>query len=308
MTKKLTIATRGSKLALTQSAWVGDRLAELEPGLEVDLLRVVTTGDKIQDVPLAQVGGKGLFVKEIEEAILDGRAQVAVHSIKDVPAELPPGLHLAAVPVREDVRDAFISADGSGLDQLPKGAKVGTSSLRRSAQLLSYRPDLNIVPLRGNVDTRLRRLEEGLVAAIVLAAAGLNRLGLGDRVTEYLDPSVMLPAVGQGALGVECRIDDGPTNELLARFDDWETKVRVTAERAFLARLEGGCQVPLACLAQVEGRRLIMNGLVAALDGRRIIRCRAIGSVDAAAEIGRSLAQSILGRGGEEILEEVYNQ
>ena len=242
MPLKIVIATRASKLALIQSSWVAEQLRSLEPGLEVDLLKVTTTGDKIQDVPLAQVGGKGLFVKEIEEAILDGRARMAVHSIKDMPAELPDGLHLASVPLREDRRDAFISASGQGLMELEAGARVGTSSLRRTALLLSLRPDLKIVSLRGNVDTRLRKMEAGRVEALILAAAGLSRMDLSHRVTEFLAPDRMLPAVGQGALGLECRRDDEETNRVLAKLNDSRTWTEIKAERAFFA--EAGRRLP----------------------------------------------------------------
>lgn len=305
--EELIIATRGSKLALTQSAWAGDLMTRLNPGLSYQLLKIKTTGDKILDVPLAQVGGKGLFVKEIEEAMLDGRADAAIHSIKDVPAELPPGLHLAAIPVREDCRDALISASGRDLDDLPKGAVMGTSSLRRAAQLKARRPDLKIVSLRGNVDTRLAKLDRGEMDAIVLAAAGLNRLGLGDRITQLLEPEMMLPAVGQGALGLECRKDDTRTNELLKAVEDPDTRTRVEAERAFLTRLEGGCQVPLACLAELDGETLTVDGLVAGVEGSPYIRRTVSGPARRAAELGRELAEDILGRGGDAILAEVYS-
>ncbi len=287
---------------------MADRLAGIKPGLVTALLKVTTTGDKILDAPLAKIGGKGLFVKEIEEAVLDGRAQAAVHSIKDVPAELPDGLHLAAIPVREDVRDVLISRSGAKLAELSPGAKVGTSSLRRAAQLKAYRPDLEIVSVRGNVDTRLGKLEEGLIDAVVLAAAGLKRLGLEDRASEFIDPKLILPAVGQGALGVECRIDDGPTNELLAAIDDPETRIRVIAERSFLARLEGGCQVPIACLARVDGERMSLEGMVAGLEGRPMIRLGIEGPAAEAERLGRELAEEILGRGGDKILGEVYGK
>lgn len=307
MPSKLIIATRGSKLALTQSNWVAQRLKEARPGLEVELLRVTTTGDKIQDVPLAKVGGKGLFVKEIEEAILAGRAHLAVHSIKDMPVELLPELHLASTPVREDRRDALISASGQGLDRLRKGARVGTSSLRRTALLLSLRPDLEVVSLRGNVDTRLGKLEAGEVEAIVLASAGLARMGLSARVSQFLDPEQVLPAVGQGALGLECRRDDRETNALLRELNDPTAWDEIRAERAFLARLEGGCQVPIACLSRVRGGSISLQGLVAAPSGEPIIRDKISGPVSQAEGLGTELAETILARGGKEILEEVYS-
>ena len=308
MPLKIVIATRGSKLALTQSGWVAEQLRLLEPGLEVELLKVTTTGDRIQDVPLAQVGGKGLFVKEIEEAILDGRAQMAVHSIKDMPVELPPGLHLACVPKREDRRDVLISASGKGLSELAPGARVGTSSLRRTALLLSQRPDLEVVSLRGNVDTRLRKMEEGQVQAVVLAAAGLARMGLSQRVTEFLRPETVLPAVGQGALGLECREDDQETNRILKKLNHDHSWMEIQAERAFLAGLDGGCQVPIACFTRVEQGSLMVEGLVAAPSGDPIIRRGMSGPFDHAAQLGADLARAVLERGGKEILDEVYSR
>jgi len=293
---------------LIQANWVGRRLAEAEPDLSVELLTVKTRGDKIQDVPLAQVGGKGLFVKEIEEALLAGRAHLAVHSVKDIPTDLPAGLHLAAVPRRENPRDALISREGQGLDELAVGATVGTSSLRRTAQLLARRPDLAVKPLRGNVETRLRKIEERQVDAIILAAAGLARLGLSARVTELFEPAVMLPAVGQGALGLECRIEDGPTNELVSRINDQKSLTEIRAERAFLARLDGGCQVPIAALARLEEGRLSLEGLVAGLGGEPLIRRRITGPAPEAEELGRRLAEEILAQGGAAILAEVYGK
>jgi len=307
VTTELTIATRGSKLALIQAGWVQDQLKLSFPGLKVELLIVKTTGDVILDVPLAQVGGKGLFVKEIEEAILDGRAQVAVHSIKDMPTDLPPGLHLAAVPVREDPRDVLISRSGRNLADLPPGARLGTSSLRRAAQALAFRPDLKVVSIRGNVETRLKKMDQGQVEAVVLAAAGLKRMGLIERATQFLEPRFMLPAVGQGALGLECRKEDQATNELLSRLNDPRTSTEVQAERAFLARLQGGCQVPLACQAVLIGQRLTVDGLVAGLEGRPLIRRQTSGPAQTAERLGRDLADEILAQGGQEILAEVYD-
>lgn len=304
--RELVIATRGSKLALTQSTWAGEQIIKANPGTTFRLLIIKTTGDKIQDVPLSQVGGKGLFVKEIEEAMLAGEADLAVHSIKDVPAELPPGLHLAATPRREDCRDALISRTGAGLEDLPLGARLGTSSLRRSAQAKALRPDLEIVPLRGNVDTRLAKLEEGRMEAIILAAAGLNRLGLAHKISQPLEPETMLPAVGQGALGLECRIDDGWVNGLLEKVNDAHTALEIKAERSFLIRLEGGCQVPLACLARLKGDSLTVTGLVADLTGSPVIQKTLTGPAATAEKLGLDLAEDILSRGGSEILAEVY--
>lgn len=312
---KIVIGTRGSKLALWQAEWVARSLIALNPGLTVELNRIKTTGDKILDVPLAKVGGKGLFVKEIEEALLRGEADIAVHSMKDVPTGFPEGLHLAVICRREDPRDAFISPfrkNGGFVTprfaDLGHGATVGTSSLRRSCQILSRRPDIKITPLRGNLDTRLRKLDEGHFDAIILAAAGVKRLGWEYRVTEVLDPSVSLPAIGQGAVGIECRVGDDPIHRLIAPLNHAETRSCVKAERAFLARLQGGCQVPIAAYARLEEGtgRLIMDGLVGSVSGDRIIRNHAEGSASEAEELGTALGDDILGRGAKAILEEVY--
>lgn len=306
----LTIGTRGSQLALWQANHVKQRLQATHPGLVVHLQVIKTTGDKITDVPLAKVGGKGLFVKEIEEAMLRGEIDLAVHSMKDVPTVLPRELHLAVVTEREDARDAVLSRDGRKFLDLPSGAVVGTSSLRRQAQLRSRRPDLAFESLRGNLDTRLRKLQEGRYAAVILAAAGLRRLGLEARVTEYLDATVSLPAIGQGALGLECRVDDARVHALIAALDHRPTHVCVAAERAFLERLEGGCQVPIAAhatLAFDAGRELLrLDGLVASVDGARVIREQLAGLSAAGPEMGRLLAERILSRGGGEILRQVY--
>lgn len=304
----LVIATRGSKLALAQARWVAGRLAALRPGLEVELKVIKTKGDKITDVPLAAVGGKGLFVKEIEEALLAGRAQLAVHSMKDVPAELPPGLVIAGVSPREDVRDVLVSRRWGSLEELPPGARVGTSSLRRRAQLLARRPDLEVVPLRGNVETRLRKLDEQGLDAVILAAAGLARLGLEQVATQYLPVETLLPAVGQGALGLECREDDAATRELVAALADPAAAAAVEAERAFLGRLEGGCQVPIAAHAVLEGDRLWLRGLVADLEGRRLVRAQGRAPRAEAAALGRQVAEEVLESGGREILAQVYGE
>ncbi len=306
--KTLRIATRKSQLALWQANWVKGRLEALHPGLRVELLRVVTKGDKILDVPLAQVGGKGLFVKEIEDALLDGRADLAVHSMKDVPTELPPGLHLPVVCEREDPRDAWFCPSGAGLDDLPAGARVGTSSLRRQAQLRARRPDLVFESLRGNVDTRLRKLAEGRYDAIVLAAAGVKRLGLADRITALLDADVVLPAIAQGAVGIECRADDPDTNALVAPLRHEPTWTTVSAERAFLAALEGGCQVPIAAYAELAGGALRLRGLVGSIDGATLLRAERQGEPHEADLLGSGLAEELLDRGGREILEAVYAQ
>ncbi len=306
--KEIVIGTRGSKLALWQANWVKSELEKKYPHVNVTLLRIKTTGDKITDVPLAQVGGKGLFVKEIEEALLDGRAHLAVHSMKDVPTEFPEGLSLAAIAEREDPRDALISAGGVLLKDLPKGARVGTSSLRRQAQLLSLRPDLEIVQLRGNLDTRLRKLDEGEYDAILLAGAGVNRLGWQARITELLAPEIFLPAIGQGAIGIETKIDDDETNGLIAFFDHRETSRAVRGERALLKRLEGGCQVPIAAYGTVNegGVEMTLTGLVGSTDGKTIIKDVVSGPVAEAEGLGVRLAESLLKKGAWDILKDLY--
>ena len=304
--KRLRIATRKSQLALWQANWVKDELEKRNPGLDVELVRIVTKGDKILDVPLAKVGGKGLFVKEIEDALLEGRADIAVHSMKDVPTELPAGLHLAVICEREDPRDAWFAKDGKSFRDIQEGARVGTSSLRRQTQLRALRPDLVFENLRGNVDTRLRKLEEGQYDAIVLAAAGVKRLGFAGRVTEYLAADVTLPAIGQGAVGIECREADRETNALIAPLRHGPTWTAVLAERAFLATLQGGCQVPIAGFAEVADGRVTLRGLVGSLDGQTVIRGSRSGSPVDAESLGSDLGEELLDRGAREILEEVY--
>jgi hydroxymethylbilane synthase len=299
---QLRIGTRGSALALWQAEWVRSQLTAAHPGLTVELVTIKTQGDKILDVPLAKVGGKGLFVKEIEEALLEGRVDLAVHSMKDMPAELLAGLHVAAMPLREDPRDVLVTREGSGFADLPPGARVGTSSLRRAAQLLHLRADLKIETLRGNLDTRLRKLETQGFHAVVLAAAGIKRMGLSHLITQYLEPELMLPAVGQGALGIETRTEDPTTNELVAGLAHLPTMEAVRAERAFLRRLQGGCQVPIGGYATLEGERLALTGMVADLQGRRVIRRVLQGETRQAEEIGESLAEMVLSAGGAEIL------
>lgn len=304
----LVIATRGSRLALAQAHWVAGALERLQPGLGVRLEIIKTTGDKILDVPLAQVGGKGLFVKEIEDALLAGRAHLAVHSMKDVPSELPEGLVLAAVNRREDPRDVLISRVAGDIAGLPSGAAVGTSSLRRQAQLKALRPDLVMVALRGNVDTRLKKMDELGLAAVVLAAAGLNRLGLTDVPAAPIPVQTMLPAVGQGALGLETRADDAATRELVERLGHPDTAAAVAAERAFLARLEGGCQVPIAGHARLEDGIVRFAGLVADLEGRRVVRGQGLAAPAEAATMGASVAEQMLADGAREILAQVYGE
>ncbi|MBF0557425.1 MAG: hydroxymethylbilane synthase [Nitrospirae bacterium] len=314
MKNKIVIGTRGSALALWQAEWVKARLEKLAPGISIELNKIKTTGDKILDVPLAQVGGKGLFVKEIEEALLEGRADIAVHSMKDVPTDFPAGLHLAVICEREDPRDAFISAmhDSrsriSRFDALPQGAKIGTSSLRRSCQILHKRPDLRIEQLRGNLNTRFRKLDEGLFDAIILAVAGVKRLGWENRITEILPHDLSLPAIGQGAVGIECRIDDDFINSLISPLNHHETSLCVRAERALLKRLEGGCQVPIAAHAKIQNNILTINGLVGSVTGDRIVRRSIQGNPHDAESLGVHLAESLLSMGAKEILDEVYGK
>ncbi len=309
MRSTLTIATRGSRLALWQAEHIKSCLQAIAPELEIRLNVIKTKGDIILDVPLAKVGGKGLFVKEIEEALLNGEADLAVHSMKDVPMELPQGLLLGCVPPRENPTDCLLSCQYGSVAALPQNACVGTSSLRRQAQLLAQRPDLRIESLRGNVDTRLRKLREGVYDAIVLASAGLNRLELTAPCMHSLDPQVFLPAGGQGALGIECREDDYDLFALLAQLEDTPTRVCVEAERGFLAGLEGGCQVPIAGHARLlDDDTLCLEGLVAEVDGSRILRAQKQGHTSQARQWGLELASEILDQGGRAILEKLYRQ
>ncbi|MHB8878369.1 MAG: hydroxymethylbilane synthase [Myxococcaceae bacterium] len=306
--KALRIATRKSPLALWQAHHVKGLLLAQRPGLEVSLVELSTEGDRFLSAPLSQVGGKGLFVKEIEQALLDGRADLAVHSLKDMTSELPPSLTLACVPPREDPRDAFVSPKGYLLADIPRAAAVGTSSLRRTCQLLEKRPDLKPVSLRGNVQTRLRKTEEQGLAGSILALAGLKRLGLDGKVTQVLEPEVSLPAVGQGVLAIECRRDDAPLLELLSILEHRPTREAVTAERAFLAMLEGGCTVPLAGFATLEGGALRLRGLVGSPDGTRIVRGERRGPVADGERLGRELATELLDRGARDILQAFARQ
>ncbi|MEE4249653.1 MAG: hydroxymethylbilane synthase [Alcanivoracaceae bacterium] len=308
MTDILRIATRSSPLAIWQAEHVQQRLMALNPSLQVELIRIKTQGDIILDTPLAKIGGKGLFVKELEQAMLDGRADIAVHSMKDVPMELPEGLTLAVICEREDPRDAFVCSTYERFDDLPFGAHVGTSSLRRSAQLKAARPDLRISSLRGNVQTRLGKLDSGEFDAILLAAAGLKRLGMGDRIRHELAPEVSLPAVGQGAVGIECRSDDARIHALLAPLNDPLTWDRVVAERAMNRALEGGCQVPIAGYAELHGDELWLRGLVASEQGDRVLRAEGRAPRAQAADLGHDLAQQLLQAGAGEILAEVYGR
>lgn len=304
---KLRIATRGSDLALTQARYIAKRF-ERELRVETELLVLTTQGDRILDKPLAEIGGKGLFIKEIEEALIDGRAEVAVHSAKDLPAQIPEGLLLAAYPQREDCRDALVTKKpGDTLDTLPRGARVGTGSVRRAALLKSLRPDLKIVPLRGNVPTRLTKLISEDLDAIVLAAAGLDRLGFSDQISERLDPVRFLPAATQGILALETRADD-PAIELVTQLNDPDVALAAIAERAFLATLEGDCSVPLAGYARMGDSGLLeLDGLVSSLDGKKIARAQAAAPITDAAALGREVANKVLAAGGDEILKALGN-
>lgn len=307
--QQLRIGTRASRLALWQAEWVKSSLEKLHPGLQVELIKIQTEGDRILDVPLAKIGGKGLFVKEIEEALLDGRIDLAVHSMKDVPTLLPPGLELRCITERADPRDCLVlAASQKNLADLPIGARIGTSSLRRRAQLLHKRPDLQISDMRGNVDTRLRKMQDEGLDGIVLAAAGLKRLGYAEHIGLYLEPADCLPAIAQGALGLECRIEDEATHALLAPLHHPATATAVTAERAFLAHLEGGCQVPVAGYARLLDDRLEMTGLVASIDGSEILKDSLTCPPGEAAEAGRALADILLRCGADRILGELYGQ
>jgi hydroxymethylbilane synthase len=304
----LRIATRKSPLALWQAHHVREALLARNPGLEVELLTMSTQGDKILDTPLAKVGGKGLFVKELEVGMLEGRADLAVHSMKDVPVEFPPGLGLAAVLPREDPRDVLISNKYSSIDELPQGACVGTSSLRRQCQLRARRPDLQVLDLRGNVNTRLQKLDDGQYDAILLAAAGVRRMGWETRITELLPPEQFLPAIGQGAIGIEIRTDDQRTRELVDALNDPQTAIRITAERALNEGLQGGCQVPIAGYAELGHGVIVLRALVGRPDGSELVQGVISGKPEDAAELGQVLADDLLARGAREILAAVYGE
>ncbi|MBE1443492.1 hydroxymethylbilane synthase [Paenibacillus sp. OAS669] len=306
--RKIVVGTRQSALALTQTGQVVEQLRELSKQLgiecEFELKKIVTKGDRILDVTLSKVGGKGLFVKEIEQAMFDGEIDIAVHSMKDMPAELPEGLRIGAVPRREDARDCLISREGRGLDELPQGAKVGTSSLRRSCQLQNYRPDLKIESIRGNIDSRLKKLETEGFDAILLAAAGLHRIGWQDRISVYIPAEISLPAVGQGALCIECRSDDEFVLGLLKHYNHEPTALAVAAERSFLARLNGGCQVPIGAFASLGDKggnpAITLTGMVGSPDGKLLLKETMTGTDPD--KLGRHVAESLIGQGAEDIL------
>ena len=306
MTSLVRIATRSSPLAMWQAEHVRDRLLAIHPGLTVELVRITTRGDKILDTPLTKIGGKGLFVKELEVGMLEGRADIAVHSMKDVPVDFPDGLGLAEVLDGEDPRDAFVSNSYADVGALLQGARVGTASLRRQAQLLARRPDLDIGVLRGNVNTRLRKLDEGQFDAILLACAGLKRLGLGDRITRALPPEESLPAIGQGTVGIETRIDDSAILDLIRPLGDVDSSDRIAAERALNARLAGGCQVPIGGHATLDGDQLLLRGLVGSPDGSKMVRGEVRGARSDAARLGTELGDELLANGAREILAALY--
>ena len=299
------IGTRGSKLALWQANWVKSALNQKFPRISIELEIIKTQGDKILDVPLAKVGGKGLFVKEIEQALMDRRVDVAVHSMKDMPAEIPEGLCIGAIPGREITSDVLISRSGLNFSKLKSGSVIGTGSLRRGAQLRHNRRDVVIRPLRGNLDTRLRKLETEDMDAIVVAAAGVKRLNFEDRITEYLDEEIMLPAVGQGALCIEIRENDPPVWELISALDDSQTRTIVSGERAFLNRLEGGCQIPIAGHGKIKSDRYLLTGLVCEVDGSRMIKDSISGPVEEPERIGIELAERLLDKGADRLLEKL---
>lgn len=305
MKQIIRIATRKSPLALWQAYHVQAALLQLQPQLNVEILEMTTKGDKILDAPLAKIGGKGLFVKELEQSLLQAEADIAVHSMKDVPVEFPPGLHLPVIMRRENPQDAFVSVNYNQISELPQQAIVGTSSLRRQAQLLALRPDLQIRSLRGNVGTRLNKLDQGEYAAIILAAAGLTRLNQNQRIKHYIPPEIILPAIGQGAIGIECRVEDETIHSLIAPLNHFATQQCVLAERAINQALAGGCQVPIAGFAQIKQDKLMLRALVASADGSTILHSQAEADIMQAQNLGLAVAQDLLKQGADKILAEL---
>lgn len=305
MKKRLRIGSRGSLLALKQANMIKDIIEKDNPNLQVELTIIKTTGDKILNVPLAKVGGKGLFVKEIEDALIDHKIDIAVHSMKDVPFILPDQLIIQATTKREDPRDILISKEGLKLDELPKWAKIGTSSLRRRSQLLHHRPDIKITELRGNLDTRIKKAFTPEFDAVILAAAGIHRMGWEDKITEYIDETVSIPAVGQGALGIEIRRDDRAARKIADSLNDRETSIAVRAERSFMRRLEGGCQVPIGAIGIVKGERLTLTGFIADVDGKRMVKASDSDHIDNGQGLGVRLAERLLNMGGKSVLADI---
>jgi len=305
---KIIIGSRGSQLALWQANWVKSQLENLHGNADISIRVITTSGDKIKDVPLSKIGGKGLFVKEIEEALLAKEIDLAVHSMKDVPIEIPSQLEISIITKRENPLDALISKNGIKLADLPQGATIGTSSLRRSSQLLNHRNDFKIHPLRGNVDTRLKKVEEGKYDAILLASAGLNRLGWSNRITEEISHEIIIPAMGQGALGIETRLGDTKTYNFISSLNHEQTNYEVSAERALVGKLDGGCQVPIGAYAKIEGNLITLKGLVASLDGKIIHKSEIVGPIDDAINIGQDLGEELLKMGANEILEKLIQQ
>jgi hydroxymethylbilane synthase len=303
--RRIKIGSRGSPLALWQANWIKEQLESQHPDIPVEIVIIKTSGDKIQDVPLAKIGGKGLFVKEIEEALLKKDIDFAVHSMKDMPIKFPFALCIASVTKRENPFDALISRNNIKLNDLPKGAKIGTGSLRRASQLLHYRPDLNLIPLRGNVETRIKKLETEGLDAIILATAGLIRLGWGDKISEIISPEILLPAMGQGAVGIEARKHDVDNQILLADMDDENTHLALDAERAVVTQLEGGCNVPIGAFATIEGNEMTLRGLVASLDGKTLYKKELKGDKVNAVALGNEMGNALLDMGGDKIMHEI---
>ena len=299
------IGTRSSRLALWQANWVKEQIEKEYQGVQCILKKIKTKGDKVTDVPLAMVGGKGLFVKEIEDALLRKEIDIAVHSMKDVPTLLPEGLHIRAITEREDFRDVLISRSGLKLEELPLNSRMGTSSLRRQSQLLHVFPDFHMIPLRGNLDTRMKKIETDGLDGIIVAAAGVRRLGLEERISEYIPPETLLPAIGQGALGIESRVDDYSIDKILDFLNSMDSEKAITAERLFLKKLEGGCQVPIAALGKVQGEILTIHGVVGSVDGKVLLRDSVSGRSDCPADLGERLAERLLARGAGDLLRSI---
>ena len=304
--KKIRVGTRGSNLALVQANWVADRLKSLYPDMSVEIVSIRTRGDRMQNISLVEIGGKGIFVKEIEEALLRGDIDIAVHSMKDVPVDLPDGLIIGAIPEREDPRDVLISREGKKMEGLSKGARLGTGSLRRGMQIKSFMPDIEIVPVRGNIGTRIKKIVTENLDGIIVAAAGMKRMGRGGEISQYIPIEVMMPSAGQGVLGIEMREGNREIEALIVPLNHPDTVVEISAERAFLRRLGGGCQVPIAGIARKSGNNLVIKGLVGSIDGRVMIMDEVRGDISNCEDMGNTLAENILSMGGRAVLDEIY--